>query len=94
VDAISILTKLPAIFRGEYEDDRIHDFFCTEVSIQTSKPTPLQVGGDDVGRRSAVHVGLSHVMAVHNHDNREPTTVPSTLGTVIPLDSIRKTVGL
>jgi diacylglycerol kinase family enzyme len=62
--AFEVLAGLPALFRGELNDERIQDYHCTAVSIAVESPTPLQIGGDEVGRRSQVHLGLTHIRAV------------------------------
>jgi diacylglycerol kinase family enzyme len=64
IDPFTVLTQLPALFRGELDDPRIHDYFCTAISIHASSPTPFQVGGDEVGRRTSVQIGLTQVQAV------------------------------
>jgi diacylglycerol kinase family enzyme len=64
VDPFRILLKLPALFRGELEDPGILDFLCTRVSIQLAKPGAVQVGGDEIGRRSSLQLGLRRVTAV------------------------------
>jgi diacylglycerol kinase family enzyme len=64
IDPFSVLTQLPALFRGELDDPRIHDFFCTAISIHMASPTPFQVGGDEVGRRTSVQIGLTRIPAV------------------------------
>jgi diacylglycerol kinase family enzyme len=62
--AVEVLTHLPALFRGELDDERILDFQCTAISINVDRPTALQIGGDEVGRRQEVRVGLTQVRAV------------------------------
>jgi len=73
VGALSVLTHLPALFRGEYCGDGIHDYFCSAISIRTEEPQPFQVGGDEVGRRETVHIGLASVQALSREPlSREP----------------------
>jgi diacylglycerol kinase family enzyme len=64
IGAYSALSRLPAFFRGAVDDPRIYDFLCTEVSMQVVKPTPFQIGGDEVGMRSSVHIGMTSVRGV------------------------------
>ncbi len=64
VGALGILARLPALFRGELEDERIFDYLCTAVSIECADPRPFQIGGDEVGRRERVVVRLSSVRAI------------------------------
>ena len=82
IDALSAPVNLPAIFKGVYEDERIHDYLCTAVSYSMAAPTPLQIGGDDVGERTHVRVGLSSVDAVWmDEDDAEasPALAPLSL---------------
>ena len=62
--ALSILSHLPALFRGELDDPRLYDFPCTAVSIQADPATPVQIGGDEVGLRQTLRIELSKVRAV------------------------------
>jgi diacylglycerol kinase family enzyme len=62
--AFEIVTRLPALFRGELDDPRIQDYHCSAVSIAVERPAALQIGGDEVGRRSQVQIGLTTVRAV------------------------------
>jgi diacylglycerol kinase family enzyme len=64
VDALSVLTQLPSIFRGTFSDPRICDFHCTAVTIHAATATPFQVAGDEVGRRTTIHVRMTHIQAV------------------------------
>jgi diacylglycerol kinase family enzyme len=56
--AAEILTNLPDIWRGHYQSPRVHDFLVDRVELVMAKPAPLQSGGDVVGERSSVTVGL------------------------------------
>lgn len=64
VGAATLLANVPAIFRGSFADERVLDFACTAVSIDCDGPTALQVGGDLVGRREQVKIGLRQIDAV------------------------------
>jgi diacylglycerol kinase family enzyme len=59
IDTLTLLANLPALFQGTLHDDRIHDFFCTEASIQLDRETPVQIAGDEVGRRSSLRIQTS-----------------------------------
>lgn len=74
VDALSVLSQLPALFRGEVSDPRIFDFFCTAISIHITGSTPLQIGGDNAGKKNLVHIGLTHIRAVLGEQSPEPTS--------------------
>lgn len=65
LDALTILTRLPALFRGEYTDPRLLDFFCTRLSMEIlGGAAPVQVGGDEVGRQQRIRVGMRQIQAV------------------------------
>jgi len=87
VDALSVLPRLPSLFRGEFDDPRVHDFFCTAVSIHMARPNPLQIGGDEVGRRSMVRIGLSKIKAVWSDSCRDAA---QTRATVLPLRAAKQ----
>lgn len=70
IDALSVLPRLPALFKGELDDPRIHDFFCTAVSIHPTAATSVQIGGDEVGKRSTLQIGMTTVRAVVGHQAR------------------------
>lgn len=53
-----ILANLPQIWRGRFEHERLFDFLVDEVELVVSRPMPLQTGGDVIGLRSRVTVGL------------------------------------
>ena len=42
----AILPHLPAIWRGEFADDRVHDFLVEKVELRVDRPVPFQIGGD------------------------------------------------
>lgn len=62
--ALEVLRRLGALFRGELDDERILDFQCTAISITVDRPTALQIGGDEVGHRQEVRVGMTQVRVV------------------------------
>jgi diacylglycerol kinase family enzyme len=64
VGAFSVLSRLPALFKGTLDDSRIYDYFCTAVTIHTTEATPFQIGGDEIGQRTRVHIGLSRIETV------------------------------
>lgn len=64
VGALSVLPRLPSLFAGTFNDPRVHDFFCTAVTIRVRRPAPFQIGGDEVGQKEAIHVGMSRVRAI------------------------------
>jgi len=64
VSTAAILAQLPALFRGEFRSDRLWDFACSAISIESAEGAPLQLGGDLIGPRQRVTLGLRHVPAV------------------------------
>ncbi len=68
VGAFAVLANLPALFRGEYDHPDVHDFHCTAVSFHLARPAALQIGGDEVGRRTSATVRLSNVQAIWGED--------------------------
>jgi len=67
IDPLTVLPRLPSLFKGTFDSPEIHDFFCTAITIQSHRPHPLQVGGDEVGERSTMHIGMSRVRVVQGH---------------------------
>jgi diacylglycerol kinase family enzyme len=55
--ATTALMHLPSLFRGEFEDEKMWDYACNAISISAPDGTPLQVGGDLMGRRNEIHMG-------------------------------------
>ena len=68
VGAFKALSRLPALFRGTFDDPGVHDFFCSAVSIEVVKPSPLQIGGDEVGVRERAEIGMTNVRGVHGRN--------------------------
>lgn len=52
------LSRLPQVWKGRYQGDHIFDFLVDRVELVVSRPAPFQSGGDLVGERSSVTVGL------------------------------------
>jgi diacylglycerol kinase family enzyme len=53
-----IVAHLPAIWRGRYQGERIHDFLVDEVELVVAKPAPFQANGDLLGSRERVTLSL------------------------------------
>lgn len=64
IDTLSLLANIPHLFRGDFQDHRIHDYFCTAISIYLEKPIGFQIGGDDLGQRKMLRIELTSVKAV------------------------------
>jgi diacylglycerol kinase family enzyme len=53
-----LLLNLPRIWSGAFRHPGLHDFHADRVTIRFDRPTPLQIGGDAEGARSAVTMGV------------------------------------
>jgi diacylglycerol kinase family enzyme len=56
---VEIVRSTPAAFRGEYFSDRVRDFLCDRVAIELDTESPIEAGGELLGRRRRVEVGLA-----------------------------------
>jgi diacylglycerol kinase family enzyme len=56
---IEAMANLKSIWRGTYQSPHIRDFLVESIMVQCDNPAPIQVGGDPVGRRTAVSASLS-----------------------------------
>ena len=54
-----IVRNTPAAFRGEYFSDRVRDFLCDRVAIELDVESPIEAGGELLGRRRRVELGLA-----------------------------------
>jgi diacylglycerol kinase family enzyme len=54
-----ILRNVPAAFRGEYFSDHVADFLCDRVAIALDRETAVEAGGELLGRRSRIELGLT-----------------------------------
>ena len=57
--SIEAMAHLRQIWQGTHRSDRMHDFLVEAFSVHCAEPTPLQIGGDVVGKRSVVMARLS-----------------------------------
>jgi len=53
-----ILRSTPAAFRGEYFSDHVTDYLCERVAIELDRETAVEAGGELLGRRSRIELGL------------------------------------
>lgn len=54
-----IMRSTPAAFRGEYFSDHVRDFLCDRVAIELDIESPIEAGGELLGRRRRVELGLA-----------------------------------
>jgi diacylglycerol kinase family enzyme len=52
------LANLPKIWKGHCDSPRLYDFLVERVELMVSRPAPFQSGGDLLGQRQAVTIGL------------------------------------
>ena len=50
------------MINGEFNSSHLEDYCCTAVSITSaSGPCALQVGGDVIGQRTAIRIGMKQI---------------------------------
>jgi diacylglycerol kinase family enzyme len=64
ISSLEVSTHIRSIWRGTYRADSIHDFLCERIAIHYEEPTPLQIGGDVVGRRTLIRAALAEPVEV------------------------------
>ncbi len=55
---VEVLRHTPAAFRGAYFSDRVHDFLCDRVAVELDVESPIEAGGELLGRCRRVELGL------------------------------------
>ena len=55
---LEMLRVAPAAFRGEYFSDRVRDFLCDRVEIVFDRDTPIEAGGELLGRGRRIELAL------------------------------------
>ena len=53
-----IMVNTPAAFRGQYFSDHVTDFMCDRVVIELDRESPIEAGGELLGRRTRVELSL------------------------------------
>lgn len=61
---MEVIPKLNQLFSGELRPSTLWDYACTAVSIEAEDDTAYQIGGDLVGNRRKMHIGIRSVEAV------------------------------
>jgi diacylglycerol kinase family enzyme len=56
---LEILRNTPAAFRGEYFSANVGDFLCDRVAIELDTESPIEAGGELLGRCRRVELGLA-----------------------------------
>jgi len=65
---LEILRNTPAAFRGEYFSDHVRDFLCDRVVIAVDGETPVEAGGELLGRHDRVELALSPAVTLISLD--------------------------
>ena len=60
----NVIAKLPHVLRGQFEGDKLFDFYCTAISIQVPHGTVFQAGGDLLGSRTSIRFGIDQVEGI------------------------------
>ncbi|MEJ7604383.1 MAG: diacylglycerol kinase family protein [Kofleriaceae bacterium] len=67
---LEVLRNVPRAFKGTYFSDHIQDFLCDRVEIELDPESPVEVGGELVGRRRRIEVALTapvNLASLANH---------------------------
>lgn len=56
---LEAIANLKSIWNGSYQSPRLQDFLVESIAVTCDRPVPVQVGGDPVGRRTAINANLS-----------------------------------
>lgn len=64
-----IMRSTPAAFRGEYFSDHVTDFLCDRVGIELDQETAVEAGGELLGRRNHVELGIGKPITLVALDN-------------------------
>jgi diacylglycerol kinase family enzyme len=61
---LEILRSAPAAFRGDYFSDHVQDFLCDRVAIELDVASPIEAGGELLGRHRRVELALAAPVTV------------------------------
>jgi len=64
MEAPEALTKLLDILAGKLADDKLWDFSCKDITIETPDGLPFQVGGDPAGKHKKMRIASVQIQAV------------------------------
>lgn len=67
-----MLRKTPAAVRGTYFSDHVSDFLCNRVAIELDAETPIEAGGELLGHRRHVELGLAAPVTIVGLDQAPP----------------------
>lgn len=64
VGLVEMLRNTPAAFRGEYFSEHVRDFLCDRVRVELDRDTPVEAGGELLGRKRSFELALSEPVAL------------------------------
>ena len=64
VGSLDVAWNIRSIWKGEYRDDRLHDFLVEHVEIAFDEPEAMEIGGDAAGTHRTVQVRLAEPIEV------------------------------
>ena len=64
VGSLDVAWNIRSIWRGDYRDDRLHDFLVERVEISFDEPVEMEIGGDAAGSHRSVEVSLAEPIEV------------------------------
>lgn len=59
----TMLSQVPAVFRGDFSSEQMWDYACAAISIHCEEGTPFQIGGDLQGTRHEIQIGIEELEA-------------------------------
>jgi diacylglycerol kinase family enzyme len=65
---LEILRNTPAAFRGDYFSDHVRDFLCDRVTIELDGASPIEAGGELLGRHDRVELAISPAVTLISLD--------------------------
>jgi len=65
-----MLRNVPSAFRGEYFSRGIRDFLCDRVHIELDRESAIEAGGEILGHRRELEIGLGRPATVATRANR------------------------
>jgi diacylglycerol kinase family enzyme len=64
VGLFEIVRNTPAAFRGDYFSEQVRDFLCDRVRMELDRDTPVEAGGELLGRKRSFELALGQPVAL------------------------------
>ncbi|MAQ19790.1 MAG: hypothetical protein CMN30_33925 [Sandaracinus sp.] len=64
VGSLDVAWNIRSIWRGDYRDDRLHDFLVEHMEVSFDEPVAMEIGGDAAGSHRTVQVKLAEPIEV------------------------------